>query len=126
MKLRNIYSFSKDKLATTKGLIYTRYHIDLSEADGVRMYDLIYSFLCKSTIRKPIDIELSKKLLVIQNNECAICHCTIKSKYHTDHIVPFKYVGDELRNNLQILCQHCNNKKSQGLDYQIKYLLKLL
>ena len=32
--------------------------------------------------------------------------------FHVDHIVPWDYVGDELKNNKRVLCAACNRKKS--------------
>lgn len=126
MRLRNIYSLASDKMVTTAKLIFMSEKVELNREETLRMYQLINSFLKKSSFRRPIDLKIKKDLLEQQNNRCVICNCQIGLDGHADHIVPFKYVGDELEDNLQMLCRDCNEKKHDSLDYQIKYLLKLI
>ena len=102
-KLRNILAVSPDKYNTIKQIMIRKYSVDMNDQQIERMLELIRAFLKKSDYRKNIDISS-----------------------HADHIVPFKYVGDELDDNLQMLCGTCNEKKSDSIDYQIRYLLKLV
>jgi len=125
-KLRNILMLSKNKTYTIKEIIRREQKVELKEEEAERMNELITAFLNKSNFRKPIEERLKEKLLVKQHNKCAICNCEISIKAHADHIVPFKYVGDSLDDNWQLLCEHCNEAKNDSLDYQIRYLLKLL
>lgn len=90
------------------------------------MHTLVQAFLAKSTYRKPISDETRKRLLEAQHYSCAICGQSIDMHAHADHIVPFAYVGDELPDNLQMLCAHCNEAKRESIDYQIRYLLNTL
>lgn len=69
---------------------------------------------------------MKNSLLITQNHKCAICNIMINESAPADHIVPFKYVGDELSDNIQMLCKKCNEKKSDSIDYQIRFLLKLV
>ena len=39
-----------------------------------------------------------------------------------DHIIPYSWVGDELLNNYQILCESCNRMKSNDPWFILKYL----
>lgn len=80
----------------------------------------------KSTFRKRVDEITRKSLFLKQDCKCAICGKNIDVSSPIDHIIPFKYVGDELANNLQMLCKSCNDKKNASLDYQIRFLLKLV
>ena len=80
----------------------------------------------KSTFRKRVDEITRKSLFLKQDCKCAICGKNIDVSSPIDHIIPFKYVGDELANNLQTLCKSCNDKKNASLDYQIRFLLKLV
>lgn len=52
------------------------------------------------------------RIVVLQNGKCAYCRCKISGKFHVDHIMPLAKGGTNWPNNLQILCQPCNNKKS--------------
>ena len=125
-KLRNILFASSDKISTLKFIVSRKYNEDLSSEEIKRLLDLVEAFLNKSKYRKKISDEIKKKLLANQNYECALCHIPIDQTAHADHIVPFKYVGDELNNNLQMLCKSCNEKKNDSLDYQIRFLLRLV
>ena len=124
-KLRNILYRSKDRVFTIKEIVRRNQKIELTDAEYERLLELIEAFLNKKTYRKPIDINLKRNLLVKQNCKCAICSKNIDINSHADHIIPFKYVGDCLVNNWQLLCEHCNEAKNSSLDYEIKYLLKL-
>lgn len=55
--------------------------------------------------KKDIEVLLQK-----QKNKCAFCFCKIKT-YHIDHITPLARGGTNLPENLQILCQLCNQTK---------------
>lgn len=47
----------------------------------------------------------------MQNGRCAYCRIKVGKKYHVDHIVAVSKGGSNGRNNLQILCQPCNQTK---------------
>lgn len=51
-------------------------------------------------------------LLDKQRNKCGICFRKLSSKYHVDHVRPLAKGGSNWPFNLQILCQPCNNRKS--------------
>ena len=124
-RLRNIMTLSQNKTNTIKEIFKREYRIELNESEALRMNDLIKAFLNKSNYRKSITNSLKTKLLENQKRKCAICSCNIDIRAHADHIVPFKYVGDCLENNWQLLCKHCNEAKNDSLDYQIRHLLRL-
>lgn len=50
-------------------------------------------------------------IMRMQKNKCAYCRVTISKKYHVDHIVSLSRGGTDYRNNLQVLCAHCNTTK---------------
>ena len=125
-RIRNIYSCTNDPIETTKNIFFNEFNETISDFDANRLYALITSFLKKSIYRKSIGDSIKKTLLQNQYYHCAICGCDIDIRAHADHIVPFKFVGDELNNNLQMLCTDCNLKKNASLDYQIRFLLKLI
>lgn len=44
------------------------------------------------------------------DNKCA--HCKEKRKLTADHIIPMRYGGRSVIENIQPLCQSCNSRKS--------------
>lgn len=53
-----------------------------------------------------------KKLLVSQKNKCVCCKTNLsKVEYHLDHIMPLSLGGENVDNNVQILCKSCNLSK---------------
>ena len=46
-----------------------------------------------------------------QGGKCANCRVALKRKYHVDHIAPLHAGGRNDIQNIQILCQPCNNRK---------------
>lgn len=125
-KLQNILFFSSDKKHTIKLIVHRNYNAELTDSECEKLLILLDAYFKKNKYRKSLDMNQKKKMLIAQDNRCAICNCKILHEYHADHIIPFKYVGDVLKNNWQILCPHCNEKKSANMDYQIKYLLNLI
>lgn len=53
------------------------------------------------------------EILKAQGGRCAYCRADLcKSKRHVDHILPLALGGSNWRENLQYLCQPCNQSKS--------------
>lgn len=52
-----------------------------------------------------------RRLLVLQRFKCACCAASVKAKFHVDHIVALARGGSNSIENLQVLCQPCNNRK---------------
>lgn len=125
-RARTIYSRTDNSAETTKNIFENEFGVVLSETDADRLFTLITSFLKKSAYRKPIGNTIRKSLLKNQFHHCAICGRDIDIHAHADHIIPFKFVGDELEDNLQMLCGGCNLKKNESLDYQVRFLLKMV
>lgn len=125
-KMRTIYHRTNDPIETTKNIFANGFGETISDSDAERLFVLITSFLKKSTYRKSIGDAVKNSILQSQSYRCAICGCDIDIHAHADHIIPFKLVGDELDDNIQMLCPDCNEKKNASLDYQIRFLLKLI
>ncbi len=123
-RLRNILSRTTNPINTIKQIIGDEMG-NISDIQAIRMHELITAFLNKSSNRKKVSIDEKKRLLALQNYKCKFCGCNINESDHLDHKVPFVYVGDELKNNKQMLCSHCNKKKNKSLYYQIKVYLNL-
>ena len=125
-RLRNIFRNSRDLSQTTKKVIENEIGVFVSDENVQRFTELIMAFINKSSFRRAISIQEKNELLENQDYKCAICGCVIDKNAHADHVIPFKYVGDELEHNLQMLCADCNLKKNASIDYQIRYYLHLV
>ncbi len=76
----------------------------------------IKAYLQKINIRASIKKDQKNEILNKQKFKCPICKKDINlSNCHIDHIIPFKYVGDELNGNYQALCKSCNLSKNANI-----------
>lgn len=89
------------------------------------LINLLKAYLSKKNFRKSIsDIE-RENILENQQNACEYCGISIDARTcHIDHIIPFKFVGDELNNNLQGLCDKCNLSKGGDLLHLYRLFIK--
>lgn len=60
------------------------------------------------------------KLLKTQKEQCAVCRDDISSSYHIDHIMPLSLGGSNGKENIQLLCPHCNLVK--GAKHPIEFM----
>lgn len=125
-RLRNILARATNKSKAISAMISKEMNIDLTDQETERMSLLIEAFLNKSLYREKIPIQVKIDLLEKQEYKCRYCEQEIDITAHADHIVPFKYVGDELQDNLQMLCARCNESKNASIDYEIRYLLHIV
>lgn len=127
-RVRTLYRKSTNKQVTTKNIFqqYCGYSAKVEDLD--LLYSWVKAFLNKQETRKQISSVIKRQLESEQDSKCAICKNPLDSndaKNHVDHIIPFKYVGDELDNNYQVLCEYCNKHKSSKTDYVFLHLLGL-
>ncbi|SDP61515.1 HNH endonuclease [Selenomonas ruminantium] len=125
-RLRRIFDKSNDIGQTIENIFRIELNTTLSEVQIKRMILLVKAHLNKKSYRRPISKEYRHFLLEQQFHRCKLCTNIIDESAHADHIVPFKYVGDELENNLQLLCGPCNEAKNENIDYQIRKFLDLI
>lgn len=71
----------------------------------------------------PEDIE---QLKVLQKNKCALCHVSIKTSRHVDHVIPISRGGSNDKYNLQLLCPTCNQRKHAKDPIEFNQSLGLL
>lgn len=93
--------------------------------DDIKWFDKCFkAFMKKKNTRATIRPEVKKKLLADQNGKCAKCGAPITlSTMHTDHIIPWDYVGDELEDNFQGLCSDCNLHKSNHVAASVSSII---
>ena len=121
---KKVFFSTTDDMAATKKVIYRVCKCKLSEKDTLWMKDCIKAFFAKSGVREAIPQDVRESLLRLQKNKCAICgkDITIQT-LHVDHVIPWDYVGDELDNNYQGLCQTCNLEKSNHIARTVTNLI---
>lgn len=110
---------SNTKHLVYKSLIKEHINLNLSESEILNLSEWLKAYLNKSEFRNPFSNTFKKNRLDAQSN-CCICDVELTiSNLHIDHIIPFKYVGDELndKGNLQNLCSKCNLEKGDSIDY---------
>ena len=96
----------------------------LPEEGYERMAELLVAFFSADDNRKQFDRSFREKQIIKQENKYAICNRNIKNEdSHLDHIVPWDYVGDCLKNNYQMLCETCNTRKGKSTYFELSMLL---
>ena len=118
------YRKSNDKVAVTKRIVKKYVGCILEEEDYEKLSILLKAFFSKSNTRKQFDVQYKKTLIESQNNRCRICGKAINLKdAHLDHIIPWDYVGDEISDNYQMLCETCNKRKGTAAYFEISMML---
>lgn len=116
--------YSDDKIAATKNIIKRYVGCTLSENEYKKLSELLIAFFRAGAPRKNFDDSFRENLTQKQNCKCAICGKNITSHdAHLDHIVPWDYVGDNLDNNYQMLCETCNTRKGTSTYFEMSMLL---
>lgn len=93
---------------------------NLSIEECNKLCNWLVAYFRKTNTRKKFPVSLRNKLLIEQQFDCNICCKEINaSNSEIDHIIPWDYVGDELDNNLQLLCCTCNERKGRSIYFQL-------
>ena len=123
LKVKKLY-FSTSDLKATKKVIKCLCDCELSEEDLLWMNNCIKAFLDKKEKREYIPDTVKSMLLEKQGYRCAICGDKIdRNTVHIDHIIPWDYVGDELKDNYQALCSDCNFHKSNHVAVAVTSII---
>lgn len=61
-----------------------------------------------------------KGLMVLQKNKCAVCRTSLLKKFHADHVIPLSKSGENMIQNIQLLCPTCNLQK--GAKHPIDFM----
>ena len=122
-KLR-FMKYSGDKVAATKNIVRRYVGCNLSEIEYKKLSELLTAFFRSGDPRKKFDDNFRDVLIRKQNNKCTICGKNISLRNsHLDHIIPWDYVGDNVEDNYQMLCETCNTRKGTSTYFEISMLL---
>ena len=121
---KNRFRTFQDKVIPTKKIIKQYAGCELSNEDYEEMALLLAAFFSTGDPRKKFDTFYREQLTQKQGGQCAICKRNITAKCaHLDHIIPWDYVGDQLDNNYQMLCETCNERKGTATYFEFSMLL---
>lgn len=120
LEILRIYRSSPDNIITAQKIASLYCGVRLSHEEAVWLDRCLHAFFQKKSHRKRISTDLKLDLLKRQNHLCACCSTPISIHDHCDHIIPWDFVGDELNDNYQMLCEHCNECKSLRPDFLLK------
>lgn len=110
------FAVPESELAVYRRLIREVSRLELDDEDVQWIKSVLEAYARRSSLRQRASEEMRESLVVRQNGRCAMCHTPISSSdCHVDHVIPFRWVGDELGENLQALCGSCNLSKSDSL-----------
>lgn len=114
----------KDKIVPTKKIVKQYTGCKLSSDDYKDLSTLLAAYFRTGDPRQKHDDAYREHLTKMQNGKCAVCQRSITSQSaHLDHIVPWDYVGDNLENNYQMLCETCNERKGTATYFEFSMLL---
>lgn len=114
----------KDKIVPTKKIVTQYSGCKLSSDDYEELSTLLAAYFRTGDPRQKRDDAYREQLTKMQDEKCAICQRSITAKSaHLDHIVPWDYVGDNLENNYQMLCETCNERKGTATYFEFSMLL---
>jgi 5-methylcytosine-specific restriction endonuclease McrA len=125
LKIKKRVMSSENKEITVQNLVRELTNCEISVKESSIILEYLIAYFNKSSTRKPVSTEERIKILKMQANKCSLCTKQIDiSNVEIDHIIPFKYVGDELGGgNLQGLCRECNRKKSRSINFNLRMFL---
>lgn len=113
-----------NKSVAAKKLVTQYVGCSLSDEDYARLAELLSAFFSVGDARKQFDENYRENLIRQQHRRCAICNKPIDiTNSHLDHIVPWDYVGDCLKDNYQMLCGTCNTRKGKSVYFELTMLL---
>lgn len=124
-RLQNCYN-RKEELFILEDLIKEFSNVVLLDHQLKTILLYLKAYYNKSLTRTPLSVEEKLVILNRQDDECIFCASSIDIKTaHFDHVIAFKFVGDELESNFQALCSTCNLEKSTDPFYHLKaYMIK--
>ena len=62
--------------------------------------------------RNKLPVSIVSDLMRSQKALCVYCHADLHLGFHVDHILPFALGGENVEENVQLLCPPCNMRKN--------------
>ncbi len=118
-----LYRQSYDRAKTCSIIVKKEFDLDINSEEAKQFNIWINAYFNKLNVRKKIPIETKQELYYLQNKKCNICNLAFNNfstSLPCDHIIAWSLVGDNLINNLELLCKACNEKKGAKTDYIFK------
>lgn len=128
LSLLMLYRQSCNVMKTTKAIWAKEFGVTVSDLDAEQLHSWIWAYFKKKSYRQPIPLSTKQELYSLQKGRCKICGKELGNNWkfiHTDHYIPWTLVGDELENNLQLLCSVCNGKKNKKTNYVFENMIGL-
>ena len=123
VSIKQIYFRNCSDIDSTCQIVQNICHLTLPKQDLIWLNGCIKAFMKKKPYRKQLT-PLRTGLWNAQNKRCCICGKELtEDEGHVDHVVPWDYVGDELKNNYQLLCADCNLHKSNHVARTVHALI---
>lgn len=99
------------KKSNPEKLKSSRSNYRLKNLERYRVHDRNYQSRKRNNGGK-LSVGLFDNLFKLQRGKCACCHADLaKVKPHLDHRMPLALGGSNTDDNIQLLCQKCNNQK---------------
>lgn len=124
-RLQNAFNI-KEEIYIVSELLKEFSDLKLTSDHSVYLLTNLKAYFSKSNNRLQLPLKLKEALLADQSMKCNYCSTKITiNDAHFDHLMAFKWVGDEVDNNYQALCSDCNLEKGTNVYFALKsFLLK--
>ena len=121
--VKKVYRQRSNQIVSTKLIVLQIAKCRLSDNDLHWMNECIHAYFNKKEKRKNLK-QIGIDLWNSGHKKCEICGIPVElDTLNVDHIIPWDYVGDELPNNYQILCEHCNKSKGANVSQTLEKLI---
>lgn len=123
-KILSRFHKTDDHVKLTEKIILKYTGSIVSKDESKIILKWLIAYFRKGDVRKSYNKDLKQGILLEQDNRCKICgRETSICDSELDHVIPWVLVGDELEDNLQVLCNTCNERKGKNIGFQLKMLL---
>lgn len=121
--IKGIYRKRLDQILSTKLILKEITHCSLPKEDLIWLNKCLQAHFKKKDRRKSLK-QIGIDLWLNGQKNCKICgkHLNV-NEINVDHVIPWDIVGDELENNYQILCEHCNKSKGAHISQTLEKII---
>lgn len=109
----NIQGQHEEIILHIKKIVYSEEAEIIKLREEIKNIETTFEYTKSNTKRKPIPDNIKALVWTRDKGSCLICNST--KALHFDHIIPIAKGGSNHAENIQILCQTCNLKKSDKI-----------